>query len=480
MDDDELAESPRARPRRLVRGARAGTRDRCYSIALRVLGNPHDAEEVAQDALVRAYRAIGGYHPERVRALRLRPWLATIVVNLCRNRTRRARAGVRRRWTPSSRSASSRPPRRRTSRPNVAGARRRSRAPRGAAGDASRPLPRAGGAAPRRRPVLRGAGRGPRPARGHTQGPGLPGPRDAPCRRRDRARGADRMNPTPPIARRRRARRPRDARGPGAGARGRGRPRRGRPRRPDGADRLAARARCGSRGTGAACPRWSRRRTAPRPPPATQARGPAGRRRSSRPCPRRWPMPIARRLAGRAAGPDPAGPPRPHRVRGRGLDEGARDPARRGPAVRLDRRRDRPAEGGAGGRDGARPQPGAADRALPPRRADGRDDRPVQPRRARQQADGPRGRGAGPRRRMEAAARGGERLSGSTTTQIVCWPTCRHARRVQDRYRVSFRSLREARAQGLPAVQDLPPGGGRRGRLIAALRPQRRASRDLA
>jgi len=49
---------------------------------------------------------------------------------------------------------------------------------------------------------------------------------------------------------------------------------------------------------------------------------------------------------------------------------------------------------------------------------------------------------------MEAAARGGERLSGSTTTRIVCWPTCRHARRVQDRYRVSFRSLGEARARG--------------------------------
>ena len=49
---------------------------------------------------------------------------------------------------------------------------------------------------------------------------------------------------------------------------------------------------------------------------------------------------------------------------------------------------------------------------------------------------------------MEDAARRGERLSGSTTTHIVCWPTCRHARRVQDRYRVSFRSLREARARG--------------------------------
>jgi O-6-methylguanine DNA methyltransferase len=49
---------------------------------------------------------------------------------------------------------------------------------------------------------------------------------------------------------------------------------------------------------------------------------------------------------------------------------------------------------------------------------------------------------------LEDAARRGERLSGSTTTRIVCWPTCRHARRVQDRYRVSFRSLREAGARG--------------------------------
>jgi RNA polymerase sigma-70 factor (ECF subfamily) len=62
--------------------------DRCHSIALRLTGNPHDAEEVTQDALVRAYRALSGYDPERIRELRVRPWLATIVLNLCRNRAR--------------------------------------------------------------------------------------------------------------------------------------------------------------------------------------------------------------------------------------------------------------------------------------------------------------------------------------------------------------------------------------------------------
>jgi RNA polymerase sigma-70 factor (ECF subfamily) len=63
--------------------------DRLFTIALRVLGDPHDAEEVTQDAFVRAYRALGGWDAPRVRAVELRPWLATIVVNLCRNRFRR-------------------------------------------------------------------------------------------------------------------------------------------------------------------------------------------------------------------------------------------------------------------------------------------------------------------------------------------------------------------------------------------------------
>jgi RNA polymerase sigma-70 factor, ECF subfamily len=63
--------------------------DRCHAIALRVLGDPHDAEEITQDALVRAYRALASYEATRIRDLRLRPWLATIVLNLCRNRARR-------------------------------------------------------------------------------------------------------------------------------------------------------------------------------------------------------------------------------------------------------------------------------------------------------------------------------------------------------------------------------------------------------
>lgn len=71
-----------------------GHADRLYTIALRVIGNPHDAEEVTQDALVRAYRALAGYDPQRIAAIDLRPWLTTVALNAARNRVRRRRPEV--------------------------------------------------------------------------------------------------------------------------------------------------------------------------------------------------------------------------------------------------------------------------------------------------------------------------------------------------------------------------------------------------
>lgn len=65
--------------------------DRLYAFALRFCGNREDAEEVAQDAFVRAYRALKTYPEERVRALALRAWLYRIVLNVARNRYRRKR-----------------------------------------------------------------------------------------------------------------------------------------------------------------------------------------------------------------------------------------------------------------------------------------------------------------------------------------------------------------------------------------------------
>lgn len=67
----------------------AAHQDRLFTIAFRLLGHHADAEEVAQDAFVRAYRALDGYDADRRSDVRLTPWLASIAVNLARNRRRR-------------------------------------------------------------------------------------------------------------------------------------------------------------------------------------------------------------------------------------------------------------------------------------------------------------------------------------------------------------------------------------------------------
>jgi RNA polymerase sigma-70 factor (ECF subfamily) len=88
MDDDRLrarlAESVDAAFEDVVRFYQ----DRLFSFALRVTGNREDAEEVAQDAFVRAYRALCTYPAERIRSLALRAWLYRITLNVARNRLR--------------------------------------------------------------------------------------------------------------------------------------------------------------------------------------------------------------------------------------------------------------------------------------------------------------------------------------------------------------------------------------------------------
>lgn len=64
---------------------------RLYGFALRMTGNREDAEEIVQDAFVRAYRALGKMSPEQRAELRLQPWLYTITLNVTRNRLRSKR-----------------------------------------------------------------------------------------------------------------------------------------------------------------------------------------------------------------------------------------------------------------------------------------------------------------------------------------------------------------------------------------------------
>jgi RNA polymerase sigma-70 factor (ECF subfamily) len=52
----------------------------CLRFATRMLGSRHDAEDVTQEALLRAYRALATYDPENS----FRTWLFAILVNRCR------------------------------------------------------------------------------------------------------------------------------------------------------------------------------------------------------------------------------------------------------------------------------------------------------------------------------------------------------------------------------------------------------------
>ncbi len=65
--------------------------DRVFALGLALTGNRHDAEEVAQDAFLRAYRALVTYPPERIRELKQRQWLNRITINVFRNRVRGVR-----------------------------------------------------------------------------------------------------------------------------------------------------------------------------------------------------------------------------------------------------------------------------------------------------------------------------------------------------------------------------------------------------
>ncbi len=64
------------------------TQDEIYSGVRRLVPAAADAEDITQEAYVRAYRALTGYPTARIEALSLRPWLWTIALNLCRNAAR--------------------------------------------------------------------------------------------------------------------------------------------------------------------------------------------------------------------------------------------------------------------------------------------------------------------------------------------------------------------------------------------------------
>lgn len=51
-----------------------------FAVCYRMLGQREDAEDVAQDVFLRAFRSLKGWDPERP----LKPWILTIAANRCR------------------------------------------------------------------------------------------------------------------------------------------------------------------------------------------------------------------------------------------------------------------------------------------------------------------------------------------------------------------------------------------------------------
>ena len=69
--------------------------DQLYSGLRRMTGDSADAEDLTQETLIRAYRALSSYEPARIEDLKLRGWMWTIALNLGRNHLRdRARRPV--------------------------------------------------------------------------------------------------------------------------------------------------------------------------------------------------------------------------------------------------------------------------------------------------------------------------------------------------------------------------------------------------
>jgi RNA polymerase sigma-70 factor, ECF subfamily len=69
----------------------AAYRPALFRLALSILDDPAEADEAAQDAFVRALRALGGYRG----AAAFTTWLYAITVNVCRGRLRRRGARER-------------------------------------------------------------------------------------------------------------------------------------------------------------------------------------------------------------------------------------------------------------------------------------------------------------------------------------------------------------------------------------------------
>jgi RNA polymerase sigma-70 factor (ECF subfamily) len=55
---------------------------RLYTFALRQSGSPQDAQDIIQEAFIRAYHALADYPADRIRTMKLQPWLYKITLHV--------------------------------------------------------------------------------------------------------------------------------------------------------------------------------------------------------------------------------------------------------------------------------------------------------------------------------------------------------------------------------------------------------------
>lgn len=58
------------------------TQQQLYTFALRQTGSRQDAEDIVQEAFIRAYHALSTYPAERIRQMKLLPWLYKITLHI--------------------------------------------------------------------------------------------------------------------------------------------------------------------------------------------------------------------------------------------------------------------------------------------------------------------------------------------------------------------------------------------------------------
>lgn len=86
MTNDDLTKTLARSVDRAFPGFVEATQDQLYGGLRMLVGR--DAEDLAQETYLRAYRALQKYPPRRIRQLQVRPWLWTIALNATYNSRR--------------------------------------------------------------------------------------------------------------------------------------------------------------------------------------------------------------------------------------------------------------------------------------------------------------------------------------------------------------------------------------------------------